>query len=62
MSMWKHTQQESTEIFGDLKMVPTKVTVFWDVTPCGLVAKYRCSGGTCCLQLKARKVRLILLH
>lgn len=41
-----------------LRMVTVKITVFWDVTPRRLVAHYQCVGGTCCLHLKGRIMKV----
>jgi hypothetical protein len=36
-----------------LKAVKMSMLIFWVVTPCALVSRYQCFGGTCCLHLQS---------
>jgi hypothetical protein len=38
--------------------ISMKITVFWNVTPCGMVDIYQYSGGTCCLYFHERRVEV----
>jgi hypothetical protein len=40
-----HTQQISEVRFDVLKVVSSKVMVFWDVMSCNLIDRYQCFGG-----------------
>jgi hypothetical protein len=35
-----------------LTLMNVQITVFWDVIPLSLVARYQCFRGTCCLHLQ----------
>jgi len=39
-------------------VLTVNITVFWDVTPCGLVDSYELFVKTCCLQLQGIKENL----
>jgi hypothetical protein len=40
--------------FGVITAVKMSLMVFWAVTPCGIVDRYRRFGGTYCLQLQGK--------
>jgi hypothetical protein len=43
--------------FRALKAVPTKSTMFWDVTPCSLIEFHRSFRGRYYLQIHCRRIK-----
>ena len=47
----RHDALRDCAKFEVVTEVALKIILFWDVTPCSMVAVFRHFGGTCCLQL-----------